>query len=832
MPPKGTRGKASDRGSRGTSRGSRGTGTARRGGRVTRTQRVTRGRGAARGQGSTREEQTSRENTSEDESPARTESEDAEEPQLGITLRRPERRPAVPRPDPFLQTMMGETSSAATRVNRRNLQPPSQRPRLAHITVPLPETAVRQVTRREMRPAGWQPLAARTRTAHPPDSYRLGAQVLLPGDNDYIPPEGRDRQEQQTTVLATPEEREAERVRLIRQATHDLYVEERSAISRLSALPTEDVYPTEPATSSPRQENRIETLRDIVRLPHLIGRETLVEVLKDTDWDVIEAAARLRRRDRNSRITDPLAPVFPGLPRYTEHPRGASLNRGRGGTPVQTSRRAVLAALLVRVGHQANAPLPHENTTIIAFLHAHQWDLERAVEAYHVNGGNLDEYRRYGATLRSRNPTQYQRDQRLAEFLSWVSIDSLHSAREHLKRHNWDVARAVDEWVRLGHVPILRPSAARDRTSIWPPQSQGMRSVSVEYGPDNDDLYRHDDAIPDSESYDFGRQGGRIADPNPAWANTTTEQPENDGNPPEYSDKRDRNNRFIHRQGFIIDENRHPPLINCPNPTKLRDEIIHRGEYHTVWHFPGFDRRGGNQLLLRWLDSDSDDEKPNAHHDRPEFDWRTSHRHVKRLTQDRNQFFLRETTVPVRDAVIPYHELELQWLWERTSREVERWAQMYRVNTLAHGRGLPPTFPAAVKMAWEADYNLRFHGQTTVDGVRLGNTPRPWRSGRTLVVQLGRMENVVEDFLVARNRPYQRMPAGQGQGRGQGGRRQRRRLTRQERESESEDEGEEEEESEETEASEQREEEEEEEEEEEDVGEVGDDEEEDEPEDE
>lgn len=788
-PPKGTRGKASGQGSRGGnrggSRGGRGSETAQRGGMATRARRATRGRGVSRGESSAREERTPRgESTSQAESPTRTESQELEEQPSGIILSRPERRPALPRPNPFVQTMIGQSSSAATHINIQNLQQPSQRPGLGRITVPLPQTAIRQVTRREMRPAGWQPLTSRTRGAHPPDSYRLGNTILLPGDEDYIPPEGRERQEQQTTVLETPEEREAERVRVIRQATHDLYVEERNAISRLSALPTEDVYPTQPATSPALQEYRIETLRDIVRLPHLIGRETLVEVLTATNWDVIEAAARLRRRDRNARIIDPLAPVAPGLPRYTEFPRGGSLNRGHGGTPVQTSRRAILAALLVRLGHQANAPLPHENTTIIAFLHAHQWDLERAVEAYHVNGGNLDEYRRHGANLRSRNPTQYQRDQRLAEFLSWVSIDSLHSAREHLRRHNWDVARAADDWVRLGHVPIMRPSAVRDRSLIWPLESQGMRSVSVEYGPDNDDLYRHDDTIPDSESYDFERQGGRKPDPNPAWANTTTAQPENVPNPPEYSDKRDRRGRFVHRQGFVIDENRRPPRVNCPNPVKLRDEVIHRGEYHTIWHFPGFDHRGRSRLLLRWYDSDSDDEKPNAHQGRAEFDWRASQGHVKRLTQDRNQFYLRETQQPVRETVVPYHELELQWLWERTSREVERFAQMYRLNTLEHGRGLPPKFLGAVKASWEADYNLRFQGQTTVDGVNLGPTPRPWRSGRSLIMQLGRMDNVVEDFLVARNVPYTPMPEAQGGGR------QRERLPRQEGESESEDEGE------------------------------------------
>lgn len=589
---------------------------------------------------------------------------------------------------------------------------------------------------------------------HPRGSYRADGDLYVPVDNGYIPEEGYEREEQVTEQLQSPEDREEERVKAIRQTIHGIYKEERHTISRINAMPPDEVNPTSSAPTRPHQEYRIETVRDIVRLPHLISRDTIVEVLNASNWDVNDAAARLRRRDRIARNIDPLAPLFPGLPRYEERPRGVNLHRGYGGTSVQTSRRAVMAALLVRLGFQPGASLPHSNTTIIAFLHAHFWDLEEALEAYRIHDGNLDAYQRRGERLRSRNPTQYQQDQRLAEFLSWVSIDNLHSARQHLIRFDWDVARAADEWVRLGYVPILRPNIARTGTTVWSSKTAGMRLVSVEYGPDNDNIYVHEDAGPVEEGYDFDAQTDK-PDPNCSWATTTTEQP-SARNPPDYSNERKRKRDPVRRRGWFIDENRVPPRVNCPNPIKLRDEVIERGEYQCVLHRPGLDTRGRQTQLMRWIDSD-EEEEPNPHRDRPEFDWRKTTGHVKRLTQDRNQFTLRMTQENVRELTTKYHPLELQWLWDATSREVERYAETHSLSEVGFARGLPPPIPRVIEMAWEADFNQWFYRQTMVDGVSMGTTPRPWRTGRSLHIQATRTAQIVEDFLLTRNLPNERV---------------------------------------------------------------------------
>lgn len=506
-----------------------------------------------------------------------------------------------------------------------------------------------------------------------------------------------------------------------------------SSVLRRQAMPPLNVRPTARPDNEAERESRRNALRDQIAAPHAIGVENLNRLLQRTGWDVIRATALFRREDQIDRITNPTAPLIPGLPPRRPMNLGVNQNRGHGRASVPESRRAALAALYINM-QQAGATTTENNHTVARFLRRHRWDFRAALQDYlnpHGANRNLAGYRS-GATLRSTNPTQYQQDERLAEFLNLVSIDSIFSARELLRRFNFDVSKAYDEYVRLGRVPFLRPIRARGKPKE---PNNGMREVSVEYGPDNAglDIHRWARGRDNTEGYIEERVPERyLVDPNPHFAYARDPQPPNIANPPEYPRSGD-------TLKLIIDPipRGYRPQRNCPNPLFLRIESICRGKYKMAWKEPGSRKNTKEPHQIQW-----DDERMGRFSRARDFDWR-SQDDIDRLAHSVGQELLR-AGFKVKEKPEKWHYLEEDFLWRQFAVEIEKLAGRLQKGALTID-DLPPKISQATKERIAAEMNAKFEGKQVVDDVDMG-VPRPRRTEKSINTARGRVQSIMDDF--------------------------------------------------------------------------------------
>jgi hypothetical protein len=88
-----------------------------------------------------------------------------------------------------------------------------------------------------------------------------------------------------------------------------------------------------------------------------------------------------------------------------------------------------------------------------------------------IQGGDLDQMKDRIADLRTPYPTQYQQDERWARLITITSSNSHYSAQQFLADRQYDYAAALNDWARLGHLPLLsaRPATTpgQKKTRYW-----------------------------------------------------------------------------------------------------------------------------------------------------------------------------------------------------------------------------------------------------------------------------------------------------------------------------------------------------------------------------
>ena len=513
--------------------------------------------------------------------------------------------------------------------------------------------------------------------------------------------------------------------------------------------------PTQQRPRNPTEEShRIEALRHQLRHPYALNTGLLRYMLVNDQWDVNRAAERFRRE--NGLLMWP----------HTHPDRRLGSRRGHN---VESSRLHVLEDTVRTLGNQdstyngtaGDRPpriLSTNPTSLIELFRQNSWVPRRAMTDIATRRGAYEDIAEGLIGMRIPPTTIGERDERLAWFISVTATNSWYSARVLLENNGWDIGQAIEVWITEGGVPFVPvPSRTNNRGRVIPEvDNDGMRGISVDE-PAIDNIGNDSDA--DSEvEWSVGNGANAPLDTSSSINTTGTGYGGGETNI---------------RSGHLIDGDREPARVNCPDASKLRIETISGLEYK-IRFFSGRIRVGSQNLNFRWSDDDNLD-----HSNETEFDW-SNGEHITKLNRWREEYFRRATGENLQDERIPFNKYERDWLREREAMRYEEefynlagqdpqestmtdpaaWAEAQRTfgeNT----HNLPRPITGRELQQLTAKFNTTFAGKTfyqkvTTDGktlsrsvttIKLFETPRPRRTKNSIQSERSRGTTLCRHFL-------------------------------------------------------------------------------------
>lgn len=492
-------------------------------------------------------------------------------------------------------------------------------------------------------------------------------------------------------------------------------------VARREGLPPLNLQPRAPAPTQAQQADRIVALQNQIRYTFGIQPHILRRHLRNNNWNVIEAADAFWEEEETARNSNV-------LPQDYDIPMSRT---------VETSRLRARTALRRRLNtgsRDTNYP-PQTNSAIFGLLQRNHWVLSDAEKDYRAKKGNLDDIIDAYSSLRGPRPSAMEEDARLASFVSLTSTNSIYAARRHLEQHGWDYARAVDGWRRMRGLPEDRaPRRTNTKGTVHETQpNDGLRYNNANHPPypyshwrEALDVPDDDDSSGPSSSTDGASDSslGEIEDDSDAMDKPTCEKSEPNGYLIEYDSKR--------------------AVLNCPDPSKLRVEMIQKGKYKMVI-FKGQEERPRNSTKenrrFRWHDEEREDGEVYV-----EFDW-SNPDHIRQLNKWRQQFHRRQASNTFKPQYLQYHPLEEEFLWQKHAEHVEEEVEKGLIDP-TDGGSFPLKVSYARKQQWADALNKKFAGHTDVDGVHLSDEPRPARHFTSVDSTRYRIKSIVRDFGV------------------------------------------------------------------------------------
>ncbi|OCT49964.1 hypothetical protein CLCR_06742 [Cladophialophora carrionii] len=458
---------------------------------------------------------------------------------------------------------------------------------------------------------------------------------------------------------------------------------------------------------------------------------------------------------------------------------------------------------------QAPAPLSAErattNAVMMTMFNQHRFNrADAAADIDRRNGyynGIVDEI----ARLRSRPDGQMARDERLALFLSITATNSVFAAQEFLSRHRWDIAAAIDEWIRTGRIPLAFPPFKSLRSGR-PNTNHGLRGVNANWPrrvmhgtiPESRaelDAFDRYNADPDKpirtphQPYDDEDQVDsdiEDAHSNPVKNGARTRGLPLDASTPvpgqEYTDVGRGRKRKRIPAGFVINPDRTPARLHCPDPTKLYIETITKGKYK-IRYFEGRCRIKGaakgqkRDWPFLWDDENADTTKG------VEFDWHDKE-HLAKLNRWRNNAYTEITGSTVREPVgDKFNKYEQDWLREQEAMALEekyhQLAQRGAAADFRNGNNFPMGMSDQEVQDLTQRFNATFAGKSKYDKViyrcnrlpprpdgsfpagafrytrqtvtkdmrHVGTVPRPARTATVIKQQRHRILNLAKHFM-------------------------------------------------------------------------------------
>lgn len=482
-------------------------------------------------------------------------------------------------------------------------------------------------------------------------------------------------------------------------------------VSRPQAYPPNGQAPPPLPTTRAQRNQRIEALRNQIRFPRGGGHYALSELLTWANWDVNRAAAVYWESQNNNQATGLTTPIW-----------------NRAADNVEQERLRLLHDMQQGLRSRQRPQLHTSNANMALLLQRNNWDLDETSRDIGARGSDtandgagqtnnrsdpFDDLTEQIARMRTQPDGEPSRDQRLAEFLTITSTNSVEAARRVLERRRWDLALAIDEWIQRGGLQVQ----ANDTVMrSWNP-NRPRRVI-------NGRFEHYDDEVPLPQHPEPMVPGTETPAAAPDLRNPRRDADNMPGR--DYDTMEGRTGR----RGYVIDEDRRPAGRGAPDESKLRIEYIRKGEYHTIYFGrPGDkhedeprqkDRRNRHNYNF----SDSPDQSLN------EFDWNNS-ADITKLNRWRTERFRAITGEKVRDETTPFNKYELAWLTEQEAMRIEErfydWASQNRFDPnesspaayadaktkFADGTSFPIALTAAERESLVERFNDTFAGRHT-----------------------------------------------------------------------------------------------------------------------
>jgi hypothetical protein len=447
----------------------------------------------------------------------------------------------------------------------------------------------------------------------------------------------------------------------------------------------------------------------------------------------------------------------------------------RGGRTLEASRVVAVrdvGEFLRGLRHQGPAP---SNANLVQIFHNNSWDITTVINSVATRRSTLTKQEQDDAadprvedrvrdlamrsaenvsldSMSSPPLSDHERDERLAWFLSATGTQSWYSAGVALENAGWNVARALGSWLRNGGIrEIQPPDTVADR---------GRRDVDLDAMPlllPTANIAGHRirrDVAPSRLTFTSGFASSlpRPAPPSTGLVDYEASRP--------------------NRRGYIIDEDRRPANLNCPDATKLRVECIRDLQYEMT-EFQGQAKVDDQYLPFNWTDTPTTPITPT---NTVEFDCSNPH-HLNRW---REEHIRRLTGELRRIATDPFNKYEKDWLSGqeaiRYEREFDRLAtrnypgaRADAVREFSDGSNFPLEMENAELQALTNRFNRVFAGKTLYQKVKElawgqetmyvkhFDEPRPQRSSKMIRSQRVRIRALCRQFMKPFNDPHGRL---------------------------------------------------------------------------
>lgn len=366
-----------------------------------------------------------------------------------------------------------------------------------------------------------------------------------------------------------------------------------------------------------------------------------------------------------------------------------------------------------------------------------RWDIERAVNFYSddasvqqiraVLSEYFDRMRLQPSRLQSDDDAQAEQDQRLAILLTLTGFISWYSAQAHLSRCQYNLVKAVADWVRTGINPLTHPQDKtghrnegfgrridfEGRLTSIPNEIECCSPIigdSDEMWAEEPDIFMDDDMRANIDISDFQRTStGSWSFP--IFGRTKKQVKLKSGK------------TRIRRPGGVINYDIEPARLGAPDWTKLSFEYIQKGKYFCVPY------KNKRQLVPDRGENRSVDEggtRDNSDARTEMFDWNNK-QDVRYLRKWLTQKTTRVTQSNLRDAGQRLSIEEKKFLKQLIDEAFER----HEFASPGQSRtDLLKSFyiPDSLKKTWARRWNTRFAGKTVPSAFE----PRRERIGQNL----------------------------------------------------------------------------------------------------
>ena len=399
--------------------------------------------------------------------------------------------------------------------------------------------------------------------------------------------------------------------------------------------------PLDQSLSKSERVYRVEAVRSRMGV-FVLSLDSIIEHLRHVNWDVDTAVDSLERaHDRAYNDTQGTA----GRPRDLElptHIQGIPIPYFRTGEQERRSAADIFFLLIeqMNLAGGQNPQILLARSEAVLILQATGFDFESALvlvqrrdfvnQLLHIRFDNL---RTRSGTAEHQTE---QSDAAIAYLLTLTDRADMGSMQQHLTTHGGDLVAAVADWQQNGVDPIQQQDGRRHMFR------NGL--LHLRPMPSSDDAHEYT-ALPHLA---WRQEPNRFAPTTTDIGNGLKEQLFK-------QPKTDRKNRPT---GFVINHNRDPAKINCPDSTKFLIEYIAEGKYRSNGFDAISEKMKVRQARYFWGMPGTDNASGLSEFD---FSNRTMLNHLNAIYR---QGYFRPTGIITREAGADWDDDELEILYD------------------------------------------------------------------------------------------------------------------------------------------------------------------------